>query len=281
MPHSTPLTRRLALPFIGLALCAASLALTVPIQAGAQEAMRAVRMSQGEPYALVRGKEGSFNISGSSDDWPAVKAAQRAIPGEFIWFREDGRDYVIQDAAVMAKVRTAWAPLDRLSARMDVHSKEMDVHSKKMDALGRQMDRVAVSKDNLPSERDMREIDGGMQALGQHMERLSSQMETARDQAERERLSREMAATGARMNAAGRQIGQVYDSPQIRKSHASMQAIGRQMEEAGKPMHVLGEQMGMLGKEMERESKIADKTVRALIRDARAKGLARPAPAAG
>ena len=83
------------------------------------------------------------------------------------------------------------------------------------------------------------------------------------------------------MNAAGRQIGQVYDSPQIRKSHASMEAIGRQMEEAGKPMHVLGEQMGMLGKEMERESKVADKTVRALIRDARAKGLARPAPVAG
>jgi hypothetical protein len=53
------------------------------------------------------------------------------------------------------------------------------------------------------------------------------------------------------------------------------------MEEAGKPMHVLGEQMGMLGKEMERESKVADKTVRALIRDARAKGLARPAPVAG
>ncbi|MEM8511541.1 putative nucleic acid-binding Zn-ribbon protein [Massilia sp. MP_M2] len=280
MQHSTQITRRLALPFIGLALCAASLALTMPAQATAQDAKRAVRVTQGEPYAVVRGKEGSFNISGSSDDWPAVKAAQRAIPGEFIWFREDGRDYVIQDAAVMAQVRTAWAPLDRLGARMDVHSKQMDVHSKKMDELGRQMDRVAVNKDNLPSERDMREIDGGMQALSQHMERLSSQMESARDQTERERLSREMAATGARMNNAARQIGQAYDSPQMRKSHASMEAIGRQMEEAGKPMHVLGERMGVLGKEMERESKIADKTVRALIREARAKGLARPAPAA-
>ncbi|MEW7849011.1 hypothetical protein AB2N08_09955 [Massilia aurea] len=280
MPHPVPLNRRLALPFIGLVLCAAAHALTAPAQAAAQETTRAVRVTQGEPYALVRGKEGSFNISGSSDDWPAVKAAQRAIRGEFIWFREAGRDYVIQDAATMAKVRTAWAPLERLSARMDVHSKEMDVHSKKMDGLSREMDRIAVNKKNLPSERDMREIDGGMQALSQHMERLSNQMESARDQTERERLSREMAATGVRMNNAGKQIGQAYDSPQMRQSHTSMEAIGRQMEEAGKPMHALGEKMGVLGQEMERESKTADKTVRALIRDARAKGLARPAPTA-
>jgi len=281
MPHPALLTRRLALPFIGLALYAASYALTTPAQAAAQETTRAVRVTQGEPYALVRGKEGSFNISGSSDDWPAVKAAQRAIKGEFIWFREGGRHYVIQDAATMAKVRAAWAPLDRLSARMDVHSKEMDVHSRKMDGLGREMDRVAVNKTILPSERDMREIDGGMQALSQHMERLGRQMEDAPTQLDRERLSREMAATGARMNDAGRQIGQVYDSPQVRKSYASMDAIGDRMEEAGKPMKALGEKMGVLGKEMERESKIADKTVRALIRDAQAKGLARPAPAAG
>jgi hypothetical protein len=39
--------------------------------------------------------------------------------------------------------------------------------------------------------------------------------------------------------------------------------------------------MGALGKEMERESKAADKTVRQLIREAQAKGLARPAPLGG
>jgi hypothetical protein len=39
--------------------------------------------------------------------------------------------------------------------------------------------------------------------------------------------------------------------------------------------------MGALGKEMERESKAADKVVRQLIREAQAKGLARPAPLDG
>jgi hypothetical protein len=65
MPHPAPFHRRLALSFIGMALCAGSLAL--PAQAGAQDARRAVRVAaQDEPYAFVRGKEGSFNISGAA-----------------------------------------------------------------------------------------------------------------------------------------------------------------------------------------------------------------------
>lgn len=277
MSHPAPLNRSLGLPLTGLALCAALFAASMPAQAGAESTSRVTRVAaQGEPYALVRDKAGSFDISGSSDDWDEVRAAQRAIKGEFIWFREGGRGYTIQDPAVLTRARAAWAPLDRLGAQMDVHSKQMDGHGKKMDALARAMDRAAVNDKKMPSERDMREIEGGMQALSEHMERLGVQMGNARDKAERERIGREMAATGERMNDAGRRIGQAYDTPEVHKAHASMEAIGRQMEDAGKPMKSLGEKMGALGKEMERESKAADKTVRALIRDARAKGLARP-----
>lgn len=281
MTRPVSLNRPAALPLLGLALSAALFAAATPAQA-AESTSRVTRVAAaGEPYALVRDKSGSFDISGSSDDWDEVRAAQRAIKGEFIWFREGGRSYTIQDPAVMQKARAAWAPLDRLGAQMDAHGKEMDGHGKKMDALAREMDRAAVSNKNLPSERDLREIDGGMQALSQHMERLGHQMANARDKAERERIGREMAATGERMNDAGKRIGQAYNSPEARKSHASMDTIGQQMEEAGKPMKALGDKMGVLGKEMERESKAADKTVRALIRDARAKGLARPVPTAG
>jgi hypothetical protein len=45
-------------------------------------------------------------------------------------------------------------------------------------------------------------------------------------------------------------------------------------------MHELGKKMHALGKDMERESHAADTTVRALIHDAVARGLAHPAPQA-
>jgi hypothetical protein len=57
-----------------------------------------------------------------------------------------------------------------------------------------------------------------------------------------------------------------------------MDEIGRRMDDAGKPMDALGKQMDALGQQMEREGERANAAVRALIRDAMARGLARPAP---
>jgi len=97
------------MPLLGLACCAAlgTLSMPAPAQAGGEGA-RAVRAAAAdEPYALVRADGKRFNISGSSDDWDQVRAAQRAVKGEFIWFREGGRPYVIQDASVMAQARAA------------------------------------------------------------------------------------------------------------------------------------------------------------------------------
>lgn len=272
---------KIALPILGLAACAALVATAAPAQAAAEGKPRAVRVAAIDaPYALVRAENGRFDISGSSDDWDAVRAAQRAINGEFIWFREGGQSYVIEDATTVAKARTAWKPLDRLGAQMKVHGKEMERHGKKMEGLQQDMQRATVNLKYLPDARDSRSINKGMQALGREMEALARQMEAARDDAERERIGRRMDELGERMDDAGKRIDAAYRSPQIRQAHASTEAIGEQMRDAGKPVEALGTQMGALGKDMERESKAADKTVRALIQEARAKGLARLAPTA-
>jgi len=269
---------KLALPLLGLATLAA---FAVPTHAAAESRARVVRVAAAdEPYALVRDKSGRFDISGSSDDWDDVRAAQRAINGEFIWFREAGRSYVIQDPDTIRKARAAWAPLDRLGELMDIQGKQMDKHGKKMEALGCDMERAASQPSNMPSERDMREVDDGMQALSKHMDLLSRQMAAARDEDERRIIQQKMAATGKRMSDAGERIGEAYNGPQARQQRDSMEDLGRQMEIASQPMEKLGKRMGELGKEMERESKAADRTVRSLIRDARAKGLAKVAPAA-
>ncbi|WP_020656559.1 M56 family metallopeptidase [Massilia niastensis] len=292
-PEAEPLNWKLALPILGLATCAALYAWAAPVQAAAPAAApatadapaarseaRVVReAARGEPYALVRAKSDGMDISGSSDDWDEVRAAKNRIGGEFLWFREGGRAYAIQDPEVLAKARAAWAPLDRLSAQMDVYGKEMDQHGKKMEALGREMERASVKVQVDPGQ--SRAIEQGMEALSRQMEALGSQLAGARDEAERERIQDRMEETGERMAAAGRRMSEVHNGPEMRKAHATMEELGRKMEVAGKPMDALGKRMGVLGKEMERESKAADKTVRALIRDARARGLARPVPAAG
>ena len=283
-PEAEPLNWKLALPILGLATCAALYSWAAPAQAAPQAAAeqrepRVVReAARDEPYAVVRAEDGGFNISGSSDDWGDVKAARSVIGGEFVWFRENGRSYYIQDRELMAKVNAAWAPVDRLGKQMDVYGKEMEKHGKKMEVLGRQMEQASSGLQAPTSKREQREIEEGMRALGEQMETLGTQLAAARDDAERERIERRMEEAGKRMEEAGKRMEQAHNSPQMRKAHAEMEALGAQMKEAGKPMDALGKRMGALGKDMERESKAADKTVRGLIRDAKAKGLAKPVP---
>ncbi len=300
-PEAEPLNWKLALPILGLATAAAFYSWSAPVQAAAEQpapqaapvarpdaeptagptAVRRVVRKEGreDPYAVVRANDKNTTMSGSSDDWAEIKAAKQRIGGDFLWFREGGQAYYIQDANVLAKVDAAWAPMNKLGAQMDVLGKEMDVHGKKMDALGKEMDTAA--KGFKPDETKLRAIEGRMKALGDEMESLGKQLGATDSIKERDRIQRRMSEVGQQMSVAGSEMGAVHNEPGMRQAQKSMDQIGRRMGEAGKPMDALGKKMGVLGKEMERESKEADKTVRALIRDAREKGLARPVPQAG
>jgi hypothetical protein len=201
---------KLTLTILGLAASAALYTHDVMAQSvahgSARVAVHSGFMRSDGAFALVRDNDKGTSISGSAD-WNDIEDAKRGISGEFLWFRDGGKAWVVQDAQVLAQVKAAWAPVDRLGEQMDGHGKEMDQHGKKMDALGKEMDSAAREK-----------------------------------------------------------------------RFEAMEEIGRRMEQAGKPMHALGKKMEALGKQMERESHVAESATRELIRNALAKGLARPAP---
>lgn len=297
-PEAEPLNWKLALPILGLATAAAFYSWSAPAHAEAGQpapapraepaprpqaapAERRVVRKEGreEPYAVVRAKDKNTSMSGSSEDWDDIREAKRRIGGDFLWFREGGQAWYIQDAGVLARVDAAWAPMTRLGAQMDAYGKEMDVHGKEMDALGKEMD--VAARGFKPDEGKLRVVEKRMEALGEDMEKLGRQMGATDSVKERERIQRRMSEVGQQMSAAGQEIGQLHQGPGMREAQKSMDAIGRRMSEAGKPMDAIGKKMGALGKEMERESQAADKTVRALIREARDKGLAKPVPQAG
>ncbi|QOY95280.1 hypothetical protein IM543_05285 [Massilia sp. UMI-21] len=292
-PEAEPLNWKLALPILGLAACAAFYSWSAPAHAAAEPASGPARSAQQEarnegrvvkpgaepPYALVRAGDKGMSMSGSSDDWDEVKQARDRIGGNFLWFREGGQAYIIQDAAMLARIDAAWAPVNKLGKQMDVYGKEMDVHGKKMDVLGKEME--VAARGFKPDEGQVRRIEERMEALGEEMDRLGKRMGTTDSVKERERLQKRMGEVGKQLSAAGEEISRLHDQPGMDQARKSMDEIGRRMGEAGKPMEAIGEKMGALGKEMERESKAADKTVRALIREAREKGLAKPVPQAG
>ncbi len=229
-----------------------------------------------ESFALVSGTEHNLSASGDVSDWADIRQLRRSIDGEFLWFRADGKSWVVQDPKVLAQVHAAYEPMERLGRQMEGYGKEMDRHGKAMDALGKDMSRSAA--DIRPDQARLHDLQSRMNDLGRQMGDLGRQIAQAQDDGERQRLQTRMNRLSAQMNTLGTQMGEAADAAAQRAARQKTDEIGRRMDEAGKPMDALGKQMDALGKQMEREGERANAAVRALIRDAMARGLARPAP---
>jgi beta-lactamase regulating signal transducer with metallopeptidase domain len=288
--HAGSPSWKLALPALGLALTAAihAHAGTAPAASPAPATSPApakpavhltLREERGEAYALVgEGGEG-FNMTGNSADWPSIKQLKRSIKGEFLWFREGGKSWIVQDPDTLAKAHAAWEPVNQLGKQMDAYGKEMDKHGKVMESLGKQMEQAAAGM--RPDEARVHAVERKMNELGRQMSSVGQQIGKAGSDSERDRLTDKMNSLGRQMNDLGEQMRAAHESDGQRRARASMDEVGKRMNDAGKPMDELGKKMDVLGKQMDQESKTADKAMRGLIRDAMAKGLAQQAPAQG
>ncbi|MES2129456.1 MAG: M56 family metallopeptidase, partial [Pseudomonadota bacterium] len=302
-PGTEPLNWKMALPILGLsAACAVFYAQAEPAPAPttapapAKRAATATvnpaaapsksthsnitldRKSRADAYAIVHGAERSINMNGSSADINEIERAKRSINGDFLWFRDGGQAYLVQDPGVLSKALELWAPVDKLGAEMDVHGKEMEKHGKVMEELGHQMetaarDKVPARAESQKFNREMRDLGRQQGELGREMQRMVREQ---KPQAEVEKLERTMEALERKMEAAQHAFDAKFEK--MDQSNGPMEALSRQMDEASKPMDALGKQMDVLGKQMDVLAKQAEQQLRALIKEAQSRGLAAPAP---
>lgn len=236
-------------------------------------------------YALVREGEDGFSMSGHSADSDAIGIASRAIDGDFLWFRRDGKAWIVSDADTVARARAAWQPMAPLEAQMRTLQGRMQPHSERMQALSARMQ---------PLQAQAGTESTAMQAAGARMQELAGQMqEIAQEQAafaqrmqagDPQQLQSEMEALEARQQVLHEEMERhastmEAEGRRIEASHAPMQALGREMEAAAKPMEAIGKEMEAVGARIEQVAKVADGEVRRIIDDAWARGLASPAPA--
>ncbi len=241
----------------------------------------------GDGYALVHADDEGMNFSGNTRDLSEVEKLRAKIGGDFLWFRRDGKSYVIRDPALVAQADAAWKPMAPVSAKMEALSREMEVHSEKMEALSRKMeassgrgDPVSVEMDRLSAKMDA--LSGQQEALSEHVSRLAEKLQDARSDAERQALHAEMAKLARQRQPLDEQMHQLaqlmsQQSQKLQAMHQPMEALSREMEQATEPMQALGEQMGVLGKQQEKISLEADRKVRSLIDQATRNGQAQPA----
>lgn len=270
-----------------------SAAMAAPRPAAGPEPRARVTINgdDGPSYAVIRNGEAGFRMSGHLDDVDVIRAAQRAVDGDFVWFRREGKAWIVQDPATLARVHAATRRTDASSAKMRALEERMRPHSDRMSALGKQMD--ALQQDMDPGEtREMRAASERMDALSRRMQSLADEqlalvepMIAARgDEAKAREHAAKMEALSARQEALHAEMAREHAvieaaAARMEAQAAPMEALAREMDAASEPMEGIGQEMEIVGKQLEREANIADAEIRAIIDAAYAAGLATPAPA--
>lgn len=257
---------------------------TVGALTAASTAASAPRSESSGTYALVDGDSDRLSMSGSIDEVDAIRAAQSRIDGDFLWFRRDGKAYVLRDVATLDRVRRIWATGERRGSEMEALSAQIQAHANEVEAISRRIDTTTIAHEQTPA---MRSAIDALHRLAERQGALARQqaaLATADPNDERAIADSEekIAALDVQMEALDAEMESLEDtieaeSEKIEASLAPLAAMEEEIEAATAPLEALSAKMEALGNEQEVEMAKIEQEVRRIVDDAFAQGLASPA----
>ena len=109
-----------------------------PVHAGSEQVVfygaGPVKQRDEQSYAWVKDHGTSMVISGNGENVP-VDELKRKLNGDFIWFRDGERTFVIVDPALLARVASFWAQYEATSDTEATAHKELRKQEKTLDQM--------------------------------------------------------------------------------------------------------------------------------------------------
>jgi beta-lactamase regulating signal transducer with metallopeptidase domain len=206
------------------------------------------------PRFVIIGKDSNAVtwMSGDREDAEHARSLRSKIPGEFIWFEQDDKAYIISDQATVDRAKKLWEPQEALS-------KEQENLGKQQEALGQQQEEAAQKMEEMKLK--IPDMTADMQKLETEMKQLSASGGTVQEIGD---LQRELGELQQRIgeveSSAGREQGM----------------FGRSQGELGRKQGELGRRQGELGRQQAQLARDASRQMKQLLDDAVAKGVAKP-----
>lgn len=237
-----------------------------------------------ESYAVVRGDDKRLRVAAlDTRDVHDIQCLRDSVKGDFIWFKKDGKSYLVKDPALVAKARAAWAPTEKLGAEMEKQSSVASLRSKELDAIGAKIGASTAALVNEQMQRDtsvqMNALARTQERLGRRLEELGERMAHTESPVRREALSRQMDLINRQMEPLQQRMSRLAetmarDHEKMDVNREPMKSLHAAMAELVKPMEEVGRKLGEMGREQGRLSREADQATRALIDEALRKGQA-------
>lgn len=141
----------------------------------------------GISYALIRTGNGTV-FSGHSNELKQARAYGRRHEGNYLWFRDGTKHYVIDDAASVAKLTELWQATAPVEQQLEPLEAEMEGYARDMEDLSAERDDLRDDRHERNGDTDYRaqmdRLDESSAALSNKMELLGDRIEALGEQIE-------------------------------------------------------------------------------------------------
>jgi flagellar biosynthesis chaperone FliJ len=213
----------------------------------AQQASRSGEKSE-DSYVIVSGD--TTTMSGSEDDLDRASGFRYRIGDEFIWFRRNGKGYVIRDAGILKAVHKLFEPQHELGRQQG----ELGDQQAKLGELQAELGAKQSTVRTTP--RDMTRL----------LEKLRDEMKTA--------------GTSDELAHVQELLAKLQSDVADQQAHVGDEQakLGEEQAKLGEQQAKLGEKQAKLGEEQAKRAEQASRQLKKLIDEAFQKGLVEPEP---
>ena len=223
-----------------------------------------------QEWALVT-SHGTTAMNIRSDTKRFLKALTSRLSGDYLWFRRDGKEFVIDDPSAIAEIQAWFKPMEELGSQQGELGQQQEQPGKQMELLGNEMaklsDQMAGVKVNVPDAKILRGRITDLRKLTAEADALHKEISVEELASLQNRLGEMQELLGEAQSFAGEKqsrIGELHSK------------LGERQSLLGEKQGKLGELQGQFG---ERQGKIveqAEQRLRSLIDQAVRDGRAKP-----
>jgi bla regulator protein blaR1 len=203
----------------------------------------------GPRFVIV--SNGAQIVNGTEEDAELARALRSKVHGDFIWFEQDGKSYIIRDQTIIDRARKIWAPRgDSAKLQRQLQEKERALSEQMHEQVQQKMQEIRVKVPDMTAE----------------LEKLQSELKT-------------LNSNGATLQQLGdlqREVGELQQALNQARWNSNMQEITRRAGELGQQMGELGRQIGEIARQQVEAGQRAGAQMRQLFDDAIASGAAKP-----
>jgi beta-lactamase regulating signal transducer with metallopeptidase domain len=201
-----------------------------------------------DSYIIVSGD--TQTMSGSTTDLQNAMVLRLKIGDEFIWFRRDGKSYVIRDAEILKAANKLFEPQHELGRLQGGLGDQQAKLGELMAELGEKQSSVRTTP----------------QDATRVLEKLQAELKTA--------------GTAEELGDVQALLAELQSQVADRQAHIGDQQarLGEEQAKLGEQQAKLGEKQAKLGEEQAKRAEEASRKLRTLIDEAFKKGLVEPEP---